>query len=167
MDSNGGQITGSQIAFEEQGYVQIWDAATQQYITTLPTQLNNEIALVYSPADKRLAFVDLENPTDILIWDTTTFQMVRRLQGHVEPVYSFTWGSGGVISNSLDGMTRVWDPATGATTTVIQTSIIFPPSWNPDGTQFVTTDDAIGVHIRNAETGDIVAVLGDTALHAD
>jgi WD40 repeat protein len=151
---------GSQIAFAERGYVQIWNAATQQYITTFPNRINDEIRLAYSPTDSRWAFIDLDNPTDILIWDTTTFQLVRRLQGHTKPIYTFTWGSGGIISVSFDDTTRVWDPDTGATKAVIPSGVTFMLSWNPDGTLFVTTDEAIGVYIRDAMTGDIVAVLG-------
>jgi WD40 repeat protein len=109
--------------------------------------------------DNQLAFVEVEHPSDIVIWDTNTSQIIKRLQGHTKRIYQFIWGSGGIISTSFDGTTRIWNPRTGESVIIAQTGIFLALNWNSSGTLFLAMDDVYGIHVYDAVTGDIVASL--------
>lgn len=144
--------------------LEIWDVSSQSPMVSPPLlpRSYTGVEVAFSPRSNHLAFVNSQTPDDIQIWDTDSKQQLRTLQGHTDTIEYITWGSGGIISVDSEGTTRVWNPDTGELISAIQVEPIFPPQWSPDGTKFVVTDDKLGVHIRNAVTGDIKAVLGET-----
>ena len=49
------------------------------------------------------------------VWDATTGELIRKLEGHSEGVRSIAFSADGsrIVSGSLDKTSRVWDATTG------------------------------------------------------
>lgn len=70
------------------------------------------LALAESPDGRRLARGGRDG--DVLLWSTTTFDLVARLRGHTDYVYDLAWHPDGetLVSSSGDGTLRVWTTRT-------------------------------------------------------
>jgi WD repeat-containing protein 26 len=80
----------------------------------------------------------------IIIYDTTSFTILHRLQGHTKGVTYIAWSpdDSKLVSCSLDTNARLWDVATGRCTMTIDLKTpnipISAVSWAPDSCSFVT-----------------------------
>lgn len=80
----------------------------------------------------------------IIIYDTTSFTILHRLQGHTKEVTYVAWSpdDSKLVSCSLDTNARVWDVATGRCTMTIDLKTpnipISAAAWAPDSRSFVT-----------------------------
>ncbi|KAL8905601.1 MAG: hypothetical protein Q9171_006605 [Xanthocarpia ochracea] len=80
--------------------------------------------------------------TDVLIYDTSTFQVTHRLTEHTDHVAYLAWcpGDRKLITCSHDKTARVWDAPSGQCTLKIDhhTEPVTAAAWSPDGQSFVT-----------------------------
>jgi hypothetical protein len=80
----------------------------------------------------------------IIIYDTTSFTVLHRLEGHTKEVTYVAWSpdDSKLVSCSLDTNARVWDVATGRCTMTIDLKTpnhpISAAAWAPDSRSFVT-----------------------------
>ena len=85
-------------------------------------------AVAVSPTGKEIATAGDDGL--ILLWDASSFRLIRTLKGHTGAVYSLDYWLDGtlLVSAGLDGTARVWNPGDG---TGVQT---FDTRLSGDGT---------------------------------
>ena len=85
----------------------IWDAKSGKYKSEINFFAESIQAMKFSSDGTRLA---LGNGNEIWIWDTSAWQIVKRLSGHIDLVEDLTFTPDGkvVISASRDGTIRSW-----------------------------------------------------------
>ncbi|HEY7157781.1 MAG TPA: hypothetical protein VH575_27740, partial [Gemmataceae bacterium] len=76
--------------------------------------LNSSVVLVWSPDGKRFAHSTYLQTT-IRVWDPSTRETVRTLEGHGQPLRSLAWSADGkrLASVGDDGSVKVWDVSSG------------------------------------------------------
>ena len=98
-------------------HIDIWDLATRQVIATLTEHIQpvgNSSFLQFSPDGTLLASAGYD--ARVILWDTTTWQSVRRLSGHEGRLVSLTFSPDGrrlVSCGTFDNCCNLWDVETG------------------------------------------------------
>jgi WD40 repeat protein len=106
-----------EVAFcEESGQVSVWDLNTSSF--TIIKETGGYYRLSYSPDGKVLAGFEFgEEPKEfsILVWDTTTRQLLHSMEGQAGIVSSRVFSPDGkrIVSTSYDRTIKVWEPASG------------------------------------------------------
>jgi RNA polymerase sigma factor (sigma-70 family) len=129
--------------------IRLWDAATGKEVRVLgdPDARLNAYAqtrwlhcLAFSPDGKMLASGDHApawNLNTIRLWDVTTGQELRRIQGHANGVTSVAFSPDGKVlaSGSVDQTIRLWDPASAKELGQLQghTDAVHSVAFSPDG----------------------------------
>jgi WD40 repeat protein len=92
------------------------------------------------------------------LWDTSSAQTIRVLQGHEDSVEKvmFTPDGRRIITAATDGTVRIWDPALGQELATLPGQRDYPKAvaLSPDGTRIVAaaTDGAVRIWgLSNAE----------------
>ncbi|KAI4276063.1 MAG: hypothetical protein L6R35_006235 [Caloplaca aegaea] len=97
-------------------------------------------AMEFSHNGRRLATSG--QATDVLIYDTSTFQVLHRLTEHTDSVASLSWSpdDSKLITCSHDKTARVWDTPSGQVLLKIDyhQEPVTTAAWSPDGQSFVT-----------------------------
>jgi WD40 repeat protein len=117
---------------------------------SIPYQLSSDGAFLVGVMDW--------DDVDVQILDTTTFQIVTTLTGHTDRINSIQCVDDSIVTVSWDGTTRFWNPENGQQIRQLDTGLISPPSFSPDGTRFVASGDDM-IAIRDATTGEIIVPL--------
>lgn len=146
--------------------VELWDVSDfpPQPIAELP-EAYSSVGLAYSPAGDRIVFGPIGEYENLGIYDTQTLQRVQTLN-HTDIICCVSWGNAPLTAWSVEGGIRVWNPDTGQPIMDVAVTgmppageLAYLPSWNPDGTAFVYNDVENGIHIRDGQTGEILARL--------
>jgi WD40 repeat protein len=156
-------LIGNQLVIDGGRYkVQVFSADTGQLLRTLNTVMDSEHDVAFSPTQNQLAFINLnDNANDLEIWNTDTGELIQKLQGHTQPVTRFIWNRGGLVSTGLDDTIRIWNPQTGKQINAFKVGRYPDAELSADGTKLLVEDRVSGIHIRDAVTGDILAVFGN------
>jgi WD40 repeat protein len=144
----------------------IWDISINPPASipvVLPSK-SSEYNFAYDASLNSVAFTpltDSEYLNQIQIWDLETQQLTDTLSGHTGGIIDVSWGPVSLLSVDSDDALRIWDNETWQSI-VIPVDIAQRPSldWNPQGTQFIVISESLGLHIRDGETGAVLAVLG-------
>jgi WD40 repeat protein/DNA-binding SARP family transcriptional activator len=144
------------------GEVIIWDAATQEIVTTLEAPCYPHRPS-WSPDGKRIAAgcAFEENSFDAPIWDVASSEIVAELESpDNEWTFSADWSPDGtrIATSYLDGTCRVWDAASGEVLVTFtgHTDWVWDLAWSPDGTRLLSGDESGVIKIWDATTGDEV-----------
>jgi hypothetical protein len=141
----------------------VWSADSGQQLRQLEVSIDTDVDLTFSPTANFLALVNLNSGQEVIeIWNTDTGQLVHQLQGHTGFVSDIVWTTGGLVSTGVDNFIRIWDPQTGQQIRAFQVGLYPEAELNADGTRLLVTDRTTGVHTRDAVTGEILAVFGET-----
>lgn len=91
---------------------------------------------------------------NIRIWNLSTGQWLRSLQGHHGSVYSVAWDpqSGSLASGSADGSTRIWDVTSGICEHVFElhAGSVFGLAWSPASGMIAGGTDSGTVYVWTA-----------------
>ncbi|TFK97743.1 hypothetical protein BDV98DRAFT_607426 [Pterulicium gracile] len=92
------------------------------------------------------------------IWDASTGEEQRKLNGHTGPVYSVAFSPDGthVVSGSMDNYVRIWDTLTGEEKNKLDghTEAVQSVAFSPNGTRVVSGSWDTSVRIWDALTGE-------------
>ncbi len=97
--------------------VQIWDLQTQQLVATLTEHIQpvgNSSVVAFSPDGTLLASAGYDSR--VLLWDTATWRIRHRLQGHQGRLVGLSFSPDGkrlVSSGIIDNRCTLWDVVTG------------------------------------------------------
>lgn len=111
---------------------------------TLPNDITGIRHLVASP-DGRYLVSDVGHSADLLLWDATTFRLVRRLQGHTRQINALAFDATGkrIASASSDNSVRLWDVDSGREVRTLSAGDQFVPvalAFHPDGRRLAVGD---------------------------
>lgn len=133
----------------------ILDVDTDTF-TQSPVNFNPSIGYQLSPTGSFLAGVINWDDTDIQVLDIMTLQIDEVLAGHTDRIRSITWIDNAIVTVGRDETTRFWNPMTGQQIRQLNTGLISDPSFNADGTLFVSNTDDNTIYVRDSVTGAII-----------
>jgi WD40 repeat protein len=96
---------------EVSGTAQFWDMGSRSVRQAFQVDLWGVSATALSPDGTVLASSGIHDPRIIKLWDVSTGQLLRTLEGHSDTVWSLAFSSdGGMLAScSSDGTARVWN----------------------------------------------------------
>jgi WD40 repeat protein len=110
-----------------------------------------------NPDRTRMAVYWLHHPDSFELFGTASDKPYARCVGHTEYIYSLAFSPDGsqVLSSSEDGTARLWDPETGAMTTVLRGHAlkVYYAAFAPDGKRVVTASADGTVRQWDPKTG--------------
>jgi WD40 repeat protein/serine/threonine protein kinase len=156
--------------------VRLWDAATGQVVRTLEGHTDSVNSVAFSPDGKTLVsasgdfhgFGKERLDRTVRMWDVTTGQVVRTLEGHTSIVFSVAFSPDGrtLASASMDKTVRLWDASTGQVvrtlerhTDKVNTDQVNSVAFSPDGKTLASASGDNPVRLWDALTGQVVSSL--------
>jgi WD40 repeat protein len=162
---------GEQVAMGTIEKTFLWDMTTTPPVmasSTIPDP-SSDYNLQYSPSDHLVALTgatDIASLSQVQIWNTDTQQLAHVIELPEEAaVDAVRWGPQYLLIVGYDETVRLWDPDTWQETLIIPVAVnrYAPnPEWNGDGSAFLIQGEVLGFHIRDVETGAVLAILAQT-----
>jgi WD40 repeat protein len=120
------------------GELLLWDTDTWQNILTVPYEEPNTefFDLDWKPDSTEIVISDSRR--SVILYDTTTGALVRRLIGHSEPVSAVAWSPDGryILSGGWDSQLNMWNANSGQlvnSMTEANSDIIETIDWHQNG----------------------------------
>jgi WD40 repeat protein len=135
--------------------IHVWDATTGAALYTIPLDTVAVYAVCYSPDGELIAAGVQEG--EVLLYDTASRELVRRLTGHTGVVWRLAFSPDGKIltSSSHDMTVKVWDVDTGEELATLdpRTSFLNDHALSPDGRRIATVsaDGTIRTYVLSTE----------------
>jgi WD40 repeat protein/tRNA A-37 threonylcarbamoyl transferase component Bud32 len=124
------------------GKVRIWSLPSGAAGHVLDYQGVNVHAVALSPDEKLVAAGGNDKQGYIKLWDVTTGQFVRKLEGHTDSVLSLAFSRKGdrLLSTSYDGTARLWDTVSGSQLCVFTAHSwwVWGAAFSPDEQEVIT-----------------------------
>jgi WD40 repeat protein len=140
--------------------IHVWDAVTGTELYTITIDTLAVYAVRYSPDGQLIAAGVQEG--DVLVYDTSSRELVRRLTGHtgLVPNLAFTADGKYLTSSSHDNTVKVWDMDTGEELATLdpQTGSLGGHAVSPDGTRVATTSSDGTIRTYVLSTDELVAL---------
>jgi WD40 repeat protein len=156
----GWHSSGTRLILDIANELQIWDIASKLPIATIPG-LPLPATIKISPDGNAVAFVDGDNQKEVQVWQIDPLEPISVLQGHTKAIATLAWTRSGIVTNSFDNTTRVWDAETGDTIITVPTGLTSLTNFSPDGTKYVVTNEQSNVLIHNTFTNDLLSTLAN------
>lgn len=141
------------------GSVQIWNYQTGELVQRL-SDAEAVNAVGFSADSKFLVTAGADKLAHV--WDTTTWQEVHTLRGHLNPINSAEFSPDGkqILTASTVGAARIWDVASELPLRVLKQSdgVVFA-TYSPDGKLIVTGSIDQTPHVWDVETGEELRAL--------
>jgi hypothetical protein len=160
---------GLRIAVASQG-VGIWDVTTGVREIVLPhfNEGNTKQKVAFSPDGRTLATTD---QSEIKLWETTTWKLLKTLKGHKEGVRSLAFSPDGQwLASGADGVVKLWQVATAKAIRTFS-GLTYPNilAFSPDGSllaseKFDIASDANSIVLWDVNKGLEVRSLAATHL---
>jgi WD40 repeat protein len=158
---------GKWLASAAWGKVQLWDAATGKWRSTLYGHTEGVVSVAWSPDGKRLAAASHDRT--VKVWDVATGREQATLDAHRRWVNCVTWSPDGkrLASASSDRTVKLWDAATGKEQTTLHghTNDVQCVAWSPDGKRLASASHDQTVKLWDADTGQEQATLRGHSHH--
>jgi RNA polymerase sigma factor (sigma-70 family) len=142
-------------------------AAEVAEIAILPGEGRAFLSVAFSPNGRWLAGAGADGA--IRLWEVATRQPVGTLQKHDGPVHALAFSSDGehLASGSADKTAKIWPVGAGGhgrppitlITSWSATRPIAALAYAPDGNVFAVATRDNTLHIRDGQTGDVLAVM--------
>jgi WD40 repeat protein len=124
----------------ENGDLFVWSTQTGRLILHRPDHRGKSYALDFSPDGKLLATAGIAD-REVHIWDTSAWELTRRLSGHSLGVRDVAFSPRGnqLVSAGQDQQVIVWDPSSGQQLASLRgpKKPVFSVDYSPDGTHIV------------------------------
>ena len=150
------------VSGSDDGTLSLWSAETGEKIAVLHGHTDLIATCAYSPDGTRI--VSGSNDGMLRLWEAETGEELAVLQGHENGILACVFSPDGarVVSGSNDGTVRLWSVETGEELAVLSVRTSGGPifSYSPEGTRIVS-GFGDSLHLRDAETGEAIAVLQD------
>jgi WD40 repeat protein len=138
--------------------IHVWDAVTGAALYTIPVDTMALYNVRYSPDGELFAAGVQEGK--VLLYDTSSRQLVRTLSGHTGLVWRLAFSPDGKVltSSSHDMTVKVWDLDTGAELATLDpgTSFLNGHALSPDGRRVATASIEGTVHIFALSTEELM-----------
>ncbi|MCC6604713.1 MAG: hypothetical protein IT327_16005 [Anaerolineae bacterium] len=166
---------------DDVGNIIIWDTATWQPLKWLAEHANSVSTLAWNSDDSRLASAGCGQGGDfdcsqgeILIWDTSQWQVLETLTEHSAKVWSVAWHpNASRLASTACGDQRgffcsradiiIWDTASWqpAVTLTDHRLLVYSVGWNADGTRFASAGDDGNIIIWDPDGWQPLFTLSD------
>lgn len=108
---------GNLVGVVSEGYNIVIKSVVSPYVYKIFKEPNYRIGdISYSPDGKYLVTTNREEPFDLSIWDIEKENIVQKLSGHSDTIFSVEYSRDGtyIVSSSYDSTIRIWDAKTGS-----------------------------------------------------
>jgi WD40 repeat protein len=100
---------------------------------------------------------------NFVIWDATTGELLKTLEGHSDNINSAAWNDDGskIITGSSDGMIKIWDGINGEPLKTVKDHLesVESLTWNHNGTKFASGSSDKTIKIWDAISGKLLNTL--------
>ena len=148
-------IGGSSREYPLSGLLQIWDIGSQEIVLSQREFSQAVFCVSYSPDGKRIAAGSGvlyggvgSSPSEIRVYDTSTNELLYRLRGKLDRIYSVSFSpdskrlasAGGGAEQRPPGGFTIWDMRTGLQLAVwpFQSTSVYGVEFSPDGRRLAT-----------------------------
>jgi len=157
----------TQLAFEPHGRFIAATGAARGSLSILSARDLTEVrrlqgseACAYSPSGSVLATAD---GTDVLVYDTSTFKLLARLDGNEQTIHAVAFDTDGsrLASAGFDHTVRVWDTGTWRALATLEghTDRVYCVAFSPDGSRLASGSNDQTIRLWNTATWQEVAQL--------
>ena len=133
----------------------------------MPGPIDRATSVAWSPDGRQLASGFLGST--IKIWDATTGDLVRTLQGNGGPVLSVAWSPDGTqLASGSNGVIKIWDITTGVLVHTLESreGWIYSVAWSPDGMHLASGSNGV-IKIWDITTeAEVTISTGGVGVHS-
>ena len=148
--------------------VRIWDSETGKLLHLLNIHGAGLIYATFSPDQKILATVGMDNKIKLWKWDNTDSpELLHELNGHIKEVWAiaFSPDSQSLVSTSNDQTVKIWNVNNGQNLHTMEAHLNggLAVAYSPDGNQIGSAGKDGKVKLWNSQTGllEKVITIGD------
>ncbi len=144
-------------AGERPAQIYLWEALTNQTISTFNAHERSIRALAWSPDNRLLA--SASNDRSVKIWEVTTGKHLGTYQQHTHWAHALTWSPDGqmIASGDASGSIHIWNPDNMQQKLTYQKKhkgAISSLAFSPNGSLLASGDDEMEIHVWNRVSGD-------------
>ena len=150
--------------------VRIWDSETGKLLHLLNIHGAGLIYATFSPDQKILATVGMDNKIKLWKWDNTDSpELLHELNGHIKEVWAiaFSPDSQSLVSTSNDQTVKIWNVNNGQNLHTMEAHLNggLAVAYSPDGSQIGSAGKDGKVKLWNSQTGllEKVITIGDSS----
>ena len=141
------------VSASQDGSLRVWDAAHGNELRTIPLG-TPQLAIALSPDGHLLAST---GTTDVEIWDTSSWNKVKLLEGHSFALASLAFSSDSrlLAAGSTDKTISIWDVRTGEEINRVtgHTNVVTCVKFSSDGRRIISSSQDGTVRIWEADSG--------------
>lgn len=129
---------------------------------------SDNLQILYSETGSLIAGISKDNPNEIIILHSTTFEVISVLSGHTSHIMQFEWAGDAVVTHAIDGSeflettVRFWEPLSGTLLRTFQVGFAGDVTLSPDNSFFAISNFSDNyIEVRDSETGEVIATSND------
>jgi WD40 repeat protein len=142
----------------ENGEINVWDINENKLIFTIKNIINPVISSTTSYDGKLLASI-YYNDSNIKLWDTESFKLVKTLDGHSNEIFSiiFSNDDNTIATSNKEGIIRIIDIISGEIIQTFYNHIEYDTSfcYSFDSKKIITSDESGKISVMDIKSGKI------------